>query len=246
MSGIEVSGNNYIEHIPDEQVSDEYEFLHETCVDASSRPIRSQSFDEEYVNEVMRFSVGAGAVVDQECNIHFSNTAAIKILDNIEFDSSLNGIVCTDDGIQHRLLSDLRMHSLPGSCIGTGHSNLLVPKRNRSGNYVFTFSEFGNKTDLVGVTGIEPSKLFSLRIIDDSDIDQSDFMYIASLFNLSPTEKEILRFVVDGKTNKEISIQHNVSIEAIKNHIKWMLKKTGSSNRAVLIRRTIKLCGVRH
>ena len=68
----------------------------------------------------------------------------------------------------------------------------------------------------------------------------------SNLFHLSASEKDVLRLVVDGMSNKQISKHRVVSIEKVKNEVKWMLKKTGSVNRGALVRRTIQLCGIKH
>ena len=51
---------------------------------------------------------------------------------------------------------------------------------------------------------------------------------------LSPREKEVLRMMFDGLTNKEIAQNLFISYETVKTHRKNILHKTGSKNTAAL------------
>ncbi|SDE11632.1 helix-turn-helix transcriptional regulator [Sporomusa acidovorans] len=52
---------------------------------------------------------------------------------------------------------------------------------------------------------------------------------------LTLREKEILRAVAAGKTNKEISEMLSIGFETVKSHIRNLFAKTGTSSRAELI-----------
>jgi DNA-binding NarL/FixJ family response regulator len=54
---------------------------------------------------------------------------------------------------------------------------------------------------------------------------------------LSKREKEVLRLVFDGWTNKEIANKLFISFETVKSHRKHILSKTGSKNTAALVAR---------
>ncbi len=51
---------------------------------------------------------------------------------------------------------------------------------------------------------------------------------------LTKREKEVLKLMVDGFTNKEIAQQLFISFETVKTHRKNILSKTGSKNTAAL------------
>jgi DNA-binding NarL/FixJ family response regulator len=53
---------------------------------------------------------------------------------------------------------------------------------------------------------------------------------------LTPREQELLSFVVQGLTNKEIGTRLNLSEYTVKNHVHRMLRKTRTSNRMALAR----------
>ena len=54
---------------------------------------------------------------------------------------------------------------------------------------------------------------------------------------LSKREKEVLRLIFDGCTNKEIANKLFISFETVKSHRKHILSKTGSKNTAALVAR---------
>jgi DNA-binding CsgD family transcriptional regulator len=54
---------------------------------------------------------------------------------------------------------------------------------------------------------------------------------------LSPAEKRVLPFVLEGKQNKEIASSLNLSLSTVKRHLERILEKTGSPNRLVLMAR---------
>lgn len=53
---------------------------------------------------------------------------------------------------------------------------------------------------------------------------------------LSKREKEVLRVMLDGLTNKEIAQKLFISYETVKSHRKNILSKTGSKNTAALLK----------
>ena len=53
-------------------------------------------------------------------------------------------------------------------------------------------------------------------------------------YNLSARERDVLRLLLDDKTNKEISEEICVSENTIKFHVRNLLKKTGCKSRVEL------------
>lgn len=52
-----------------------------------------------------------------------------------------------------------------------------------------------------------------------------------SLFSLTPRELDVLKAVVQGLTNKEISSKLNVSVETVKTHLRHIMEKLAVSDR---------------
>jgi DNA-binding NarL/FixJ family response regulator len=57
---------------------------------------------------------------------------------------------------------------------------------------------------------------------------------------LSKVEWEVLKLVVEGQTNREISAHVHLSQNTIKFHVRQMLQKTVSTNRTDLTRQAIQ------
>jgi DNA-binding NarL/FixJ family response regulator len=54
---------------------------------------------------------------------------------------------------------------------------------------------------------------------------------------LTPREKVVLRHLLDGSSNRDIADELVLTVDTVKSHVKRILRKTGSSNRAELIHR---------
>jgi DNA-binding NarL/FixJ family response regulator len=57
---------------------------------------------------------------------------------------------------------------------------------------------------------------------------------------LSKVEWDMLKLLVEGHTNREISTQVYLSQNTIKFHVRQMLQKTGTTNRTDLTRQAIQ------
>jgi len=58
--------------------------------------------------------------------------------------------------------------------------------------------------------------------------------------NLSELELEIMRLIIEGLTNREISSQVHRSENTIKFHVRRILEKTGAANRTELAHRATR------
>lgn len=58
--------------------------------------------------------------------------------------------------------------------------------------------------------------------------------------DFTESESRIARFVADGKSNKEIARELNLSVRTIEGHISNILSKKGWSNRVEIARHIIK------
>src|SRR2546423_15573378 len=57
---------------------------------------------------------------------------------------------------------------------------------------------------------------------------------------LTPREREVVRLVIAGHTNKQIATMFSVSEETIKHHLTRMFQKVGASNRLELAMKATK------
>ena len=64
-------------------------------------------------------------------------------------------------------------------------------------------------------------------------------------FHLTPRQTEILQHLLQGLTNKEIATPLRITEQTVKEHIKHLLAKTGSTSRTSLVM-TAVLCGLQH
>jgi DNA-binding CsgD family transcriptional regulator len=63
--------------------------------------------------------------------------------------------------------------------------------------------------------------------------NQSDFLDLWD--DLTPREKEILFFIVEGKSDKEIAKELYLSVRTVTTHIYHILKKFGKQSRVSLV-----------
>ena len=59
--------------------------------------------------------------------------------------------------------------------------------------------------------------------------------------NITPREKEVLKLVIEGKTNKEIAEELFISFSTAKKHISNILAKFGIENRTKLTSKVLSL-----
>jgi DNA-binding NarL/FixJ family response regulator len=55
-----------------------------------------------------------------------------------------------------------------------------------------------------------------------------------AMVKISPREAEVLRFLAQGLTNKEVAKKMEISDQTVKNHLMSISKKTGINNRTLL------------
>ncbi|MBN1938440.1 MAG: hypothetical protein JW843_02570, partial [Candidatus Aminicenantes bacterium] len=68
----------------------------------------------------------------------------------------------------------------------------------------------------------------------------TDLAPLASKYSLSPREVDVLRLVLQGRTNKEIEAALFISVETVKTHIQRIYRKTGVRSRLELINRAAR------
>jgi DNA-binding NarL/FixJ family response regulator len=71
----------------------------------------------------------------------------------------------------------------------------------------------------------------SLRRLDDR---------ILELLSLTPRESEVLGFIADGLSNKEIASQLNLSLYTVKNHVHNLMEKLRVHNRLEVVRHALR------
>ena len=69
---------------------------------------------------------------------------------------------------------------------------------------------------------------------------QSNKENIEEKINLTRREKEILSYLLDGKTNKEVSLILDISLNTVNNHVANIYEKSGVKNRVELVNKFSK------
>lgn len=82
-----------------------------------------------------------------------------------------------------------------------------------------------NSFDMILIQNIDNVKSYSY-------VDNNEFLKNLNIdFKLSKREKEILKLLALGLSNKEISKNLNISVNTVKNHLNNIFKKIGVSGR---------------
>ncbi|MCZ9838304.1 helix-turn-helix transcriptional regulator [Brachyspira hyodysenteriae] len=76
------------------------------------------------------------------------------------------------------------------------------------------------------------------NMIDNSKIENESGKEID--INLTRREKEILSYLLDGKTNKEVSLILSISLNTVNNHVANIYEKSGVKNRVELVNKFSK------
>jgi DNA-binding NarL/FixJ family response regulator len=58
---------------------------------------------------------------------------------------------------------------------------------------------------------------------------------------LSPREREVVQLLAEGKSNKEIAAQLNISTRTVENHRAWVMERIGAKNLAELVRMAMQI-----
>ena len=70
------------------------------------------------------------------------------------------------------------------------------------------------------------------KVLDEDQDDGSlVFEQIYCRYNITPREKDIIKYFIKGNENKEISTKINISTETVKNHIKNIFEMCRVQNR---------------
>jgi len=72
-------------------------------------------------------------------------------------------------------------------------------------------------------------------------VGQTDGERVRMVQNLTEREREILRWVRDGKSNQAISDELGISALTVKNHVQKILRKLGASNRAQAVAKALMM-----
>lgn len=95
-------------------------------------------------------------------------------------------------------------------------------------------SQFLNIIALLKKETLMLSLEIALGVFKFSDVYDESLKVPQQKELLSKREKEVLRMMFDGLTNKEIAQKLFISFETVKSHRKKILMKTGSKNTAAL------------
>ncbi|MDO6995103.1 helix-turn-helix transcriptional regulator [Brachyspira innocens] len=80
--------------------------------------------------------------------------------------------------------------------------------------------------------------------LDNNNIDEtkklSNIEDVENSVNLTKREREILSYLLDGKTNKEVSLILDISLNTVNNHVANIYEKSGVKNRVELVNKFTK------
>ena len=78
-------------------------------------------------------------------------------------------------------------------------------------------------------------RLYQTMYMQPAQPEPDYVQMMASRYDLSGRETDILRLILDGKTNKEISDRLYISDNTVKFHVRNLLRKTGCSRRKEML-----------
>ncbi len=88
------------------------------------------------------------------------------------------------------------------------------------------------KTIVDGAIWIDPKVAnVVLEILQTKQLENSPNIDNANQFNLTAREKELLKLIAEGKSNKEIAEELVLSLHTVKNHVKSIIQKFSVSDR---------------
>ena len=73
-------------------------------------------------------------------------------------------------------------------------------------------------------------------VIDPMHTDVVSTKGMQVLYNLTGTESDTCRLIVDGLGTDDIADERNLTRETVRTYVKRILEKTGTKNRAQLVR----------
>jgi DNA-binding CsgD family transcriptional regulator len=74
-----------------------------------------------------------------------------------------------------------------------------------------------------------------LFILERASLDKAQLRPLLRKYQLSPREQEIVRLLLEDKSNQEIATSLNLSIYTVKAHLKSLMRKLGVGSRAGVI-----------
>ncbi len=147
------------------------------------------------------------------------------------------------------VLSYILLDGMSNISLFGGDSGKLENQLTDMGNYMFascTVEDYFSKIDSVielrsAKKRLEFNKIQTQinRVFpygNEGETGESKLEYMFDQYNISEREADIVRCILKGLTNKEISLELYISIETVKTHVKNILKKCGISSRIELIK----------
>ena len=91
---------------------------------------------------------------------------------------------------------------------------------------------------------VKSKNIFNSTKLDDNNIDEtkklSNIEDVENSVNLTKREREILSYLLDGKTNKEVSLILDISLNTVNNHVANIYEKSDVKNRVELVNKFTK------
>ena len=108
---------------------------------------------------------------------------------------------------------------------------LTLPRKSGKDPYLVEVSPFRGDDDI--------ESLFSgclVFIIDPAKTDTVTTKGMQKIYGMTPSEAEVCRLVAEGYVTDDIADARNITRETVRNYVKQILHKTGTSNRSQLVR----------
>ena len=126
--------------------------------------------------------------------------------------------------------------------IVTGHANTPMTVRAVKGGAITVLDKPYRDTELVAAirAGLEKNAEDRNRCLEADHVRE----FAERLATLTPKERQVLDFMVDGLANKVIAKRMDVSVRTIENRRQQIFVKTGTTSLAVLVRLFVEARGI--
>ena len=180
-----------------------------------------------------RFHIGI-FVLSPNGSVVLQNTEAHRLVDAADgLSLSREGQLSpTDDGqrapLKDAIIKAVNTAQAQGSCAQTV---LTLPCRSGADPYLVEVAPLRDKDEI--------ESQFSgclVFIIDPSKTDVVSTEGMRALYSLTPSESEVCKLVAQGFATDDIADVRSLTRETVRNYIKQVLQKTGTKNRAQLVR----------
>ncbi|MES0884511.1 helix-turn-helix transcriptional regulator [Roseibium sp. SCP14] len=174
-------------------------------------------------------------ITDETGNLLVSNLAATRIFkENDGLRHAQDRVRFSDGDLQGEY--DKALKNVASTAAGSGQTiehHMVVKRRSLRLPYLLTMSPIADGSQ-------ELEKGFAgavIMVFDTEDPPNIDVGPMAALSGLTVTEKEIVKLLFEGYSDRQVADIRSVSLETTRGQIKQILRKAGVNNRVSLLRR---------